>query len=216
MSPTLLQGPELSPESGNVKRLVVFLHGVGADGHDLLGLARMMDLPDTQFFSPHAPFAYDMAPFGHQWFSLMDRRPEPMLAGIQTAAPILDATLDALMERFELTPAQVALVGFSQGSMMSLYAAPRRKEPLAGVVGISGALLGGERLRSELRSKPPICLIHGARDEVVPFAAMEIAKQQLEQHGLAVEAHARAHLGHGIDEPSVAIAEKFLRRVFGL
>jgi phospholipase/carboxylesterase len=216
MSPTLLTGPELAPASGTVKQLVIFLHGVGADGNDLLGIARMMELPDTHFFSPHAPFAYDMAPSGRQWFSLADRNPQMMIQGIQIAAPILDATIDALMARYNLTPSQVALVGFSQGSMMSLYAAPRRAEPLAGVVAISGAMLAGDRLEAELKSRPPICLIHGKKDEVVPFGAMLQADKILQENDVRVETHARPMLGHGIDDEAIEIMEGFLAKVFSL
>lgn len=216
MSPTLLTGPELAPDSGTVKRLVFFLHGVGADGEDLINLADVMDLPDTQFFSPHAPFPYDMAPFGRQWFSLADRNTASMMAGIETAAPILNATIDAEMKRFNLTPKDVALVGFSQGSMMSLHTAPRRAEPLAGVVAISGALLAGERLESEIQSRPPVCLIHGEQDPVVPFQAMGIASDVLKHNKVPVESHARPRLGHGIDDQAIIIMNAFLRKVFGL
>lgn len=216
MSPTLLTGPELAPASGVVKRLVIFLHGVGADGNDLISLADMLDLPDTQFFSPHGPFPFDMAPFGRQWFSLADRNPQTMLAGIEIAAPILNATIDALMARYTLTPSQVALVGFSQGSMMSLYTAPRRIQPLAGVVAISGAMLAGERLAAEIKSRPPVCLVHGVRDEVVPFGAMANAEDVLKQNHVPVESHARPMLGHGIDDEAVTIMNGFLRKAFKL
>ncbi len=216
MSPTLLTGPELAPASGNVKRIVMFLHGVGADGEDLINLADMMDLPDTHFLSPHAPFPYDMAPYGRQWFSLADRNQQTMISGIETAAPILNATLDAEMAKYKLTPKDVALVGFSQGSMMSMYAAPRRAEPLAGVVAISGALLAGERLEGEIKSRPPVCLIHGTHDPVVPFQAMGIAEAVLKQNKVPVEAHARPMLGHGIDDEAIRIMNAFLRKAFGL
>src|ERR1700761_7774043 len=118
MSPTSLTGPELGPKTGSVKRLVVFLHGLGADGNDLLSIGNLFDLPDTQYVSPHAPFACDMAPYGYQWFSLQDRNPAKVLQGIETAAPLLDAYLDAQMAKFKLTAADVVLIGFSQGSMM--------------------------------------------------------------------------------------------------
>lgn len=216
MPHNLLTGPERAPGSGTVKHLVIFLHGLGADGNDLLGLADMMDLPDTQFLSPHAPFPCDMAPYGRQWFSLLDRHPARVLAGIQTAAPILNHFIDHSIARFGLRDADVALVGFSQGSMMSLYTAPRRAQPLAGVVGISGALFGGETLAADTTARPPICLIHGQADEVVPFGAMEIAHTTLTTQGFTVEAHARPGLGHGIDERGLEIGEAFLRRAFGL
>lgn len=216
MSPTLLTGPERAPYSGTVKRLVIFLHGVGADGNDLLSLADMMALPDTHYFSPHAPFPYDGAPFGRQWFSLMDRNIHTMLAGIEQAAPILNMAIDTQMARFNLQPKDVALVGFSQGSMMSLYTAPRRAQALGAVVGISGAMLGFEKLGSELQSKPPVCLIHGEMDEVVPFQAMALAETALKHHGVPVESHARPRLGHGIDDQAIAIMETFLKRQFGV
>ena len=130
MSPTLLTGPEIAPASGIVKKLVIFLHGLGSDGNDLIGLARMMDLPDTQFVSPNAPFACDMAPYGYQWFSLLDRDPARMLREVQIAAPILNHYIDHQAARFGLAAADIALAGFSQGSMMSLYTAPRRTEAL--------------------------------------------------------------------------------------
>lgn len=216
MSPTALNGPEKKPASGVTKRLVIFLHGLGADGNDLIGLAPMLDLPDTHFLSPNAPFDCDMAPYGYQWFSLLDRNPARILEGITIAAPILNAYIDAQLTRFNLAPKDVALIGFSQGSMMSLYTAPRRAEPLAGVVGISGALFGGDVLASEYRSRPPVCLIHGTADEVVPFAAMGSAEAMLKNNGVSVEAHARTGLGHGIDEEGIDITNRFLRRAFGL
>lgn len=216
MSPTLLTGPERAPQSGRVKKLVIFLHGLGSDGNDLISLADMMDLPDTQYVSPNAPFACDMAPYGYQWFSLLDRLPSKIEAGIQIAAPILNYYIDHQIARFGLTAQDVALVGFSQGSMMSLYTAPRREQPLAGVVGISGALFGGDALGTEGKSKPPICIIHGEADEVVPFGAMGLAETALAQNGFEVEAHARPRLGHGIDERGMEITEAFLTRVFSL
>ncbi len=216
MSPTLLTGPELSPESGVVKRIVMFLHGVGADGNDLIGLAHEMDLPDTFYFSPDAPFPCDMAPYGHQWFSLLDRNPRTMLEGIKIAAPMVNATIDALCTRFALTSADVALVGFSQGSMMSLYTAPRRAQALAGVVGLSGAMLGAESLAQELQSRTPICLIHGEQDQVVPFGAMAHAQDALKENQVPVESHARPMLGHGIDEKAITILTGFLKKQFGI
>lgn len=208
--PASLDGPERAPASGRVRRLLVFLHGVGADGHDLIGLAPMLNLPDTQFVSPHAPFAFDMAPQGHQWFSLSDRDLARMQAGINTAAPLLDAYLDALLARFSLPPSALALLGFSQGAMMAMHAAPRRAQPLAGVVAIAGALLVPP---PPTPARAPLCLIHGEEDEVVPFAAMGMAQAALSAAGLPVQAHGRPGLGHGIDEKSVAIAAEFLQHV---
>ena len=216
MSPTALTGPEMLAPSGITKHLVIFLHGLGADGNDLIGLAPMLDLPDTHFCSPNAPFPCDMAPYGRQWFSLQDRDPARIVKEIAIAAPMLNAFIDAQLTRFKLQPKDVALIGFSQGSMMSLYTAPRRDVAIAGVVGISGALFGPELLASEIKSRPPVCLIHGTHDEVVPFQAMGIAEAGLRANTVPVKSHARSQLGHGIDEEAIAITQDFLTGVFGL
>lgn len=215
MSPTPLAGPEIASESGITKHLVIFLHGLGADGNDLLGIGPMLGLKDTHFASPHAPFPCDMAPYGYQWFSLLDRDPARIIKEIAIAAPLLNEYIDAQMARFKLQPKDVALVGFSQGSMMSLYTAPRRAEALGGVVAISGGLRGPERFKAELKSRPPICLIHGTADEVVPFAFMGEAESILRDNGVPVEVHARPGLGHGIDEVGLTIISGFLKRAFG-
>ena len=214
----LLSGPEAAPISRTVKRLVVFLHGVGADGNDLISLSGMFapSLPDTQFLSPNAPFAFDMAPFGYQWFSLQDRSPTTLLQGVKAAAPILNHYIDTMRDRFSLTDSAIALVGFSQGTMTALYTALRRPQPLAGIVGFSGALIGEHLLKEETRTKPPICLIHGEEDEVVPFDALGHAQTQLALHGVEVSAHARSRLGHGIDPEGIDIATQFLKQCFRL
>lgn len=206
--------PELPPTTGTVRRLVIFLHGVGADGNDLLSLGEFFDLPDTHYVSPHAPQPFDMAPFGHQWFSLLDRSPAALLTGAQSAAPWLDDFIDAQMARFKLTPADVALVGFSQGTMMALYAGLRRAEPLAGIVGFSGALIAPELLGADIKSRPPVCLIHGQEDAVVPFGALAQAEGALRAANVKVEAHTRPMLGHGIDEKGLQLATAFLKKQF--
>lgn len=212
----MLKGPELGPRSGTAKRLVIFLHGLGADGNDLLSIGPMLDLPDTHFASPNAPFPCDMAPYGYQWFSLLDRDPVRILKEIKIAIPMLNAYIDAQLAKLKLTPKDVALVGFSQGCMMSLTTTPRREEAIAGVVGISGALFGPELLASEIKSKPPICLIHGTADEVVAFSSMGVAEKILSDNNISVEAHARPGLGHGIDEEGIDIASAFLKRAFSI
>lgn len=213
-----LNGPELAARSGNTQRIVVLLHGLGADGQDLLGLAPFFAeaLPDTHFIAPNAPEPCDMAPYGYQWFSLREWTAESKLRGTRASAPLLNQFLDAQLARFSLAPAQLALVGFSQGTMMSLYTALRRPAPIAGIVGYSGALIGGETLATELAAKPPVCLIHGTADPVVPFAAMENAEVALKAHAIPVETHARPGLPHSIDEQGIVIASTFLQRAFGL
>ena len=213
-----LHGPSMIPREGTVQRIVVLLHGVGADGQDLIDLAPMLQprLPSTAFYAPDAPEPCDMAPFGRQWFSLQDRRPAAMLAGIRRSAPILDAYLDQLLARHELPAATLALLGFSQGTMMSLHVAPRRREPIAGVLGFSGALLGPELLAAEARSRPPVLLIHGDADDVVPVAALGMAVASLRQAGVEAEGLVRPGLPHSIDPFGVEAGGRFLAKCLGV
>jgi phospholipase/carboxylesterase len=211
-----LEGPSFGPAAGGRPRsLVLLLHGLGADGNDLIQLAPLWAemLPGTEFLSPHAPFPCDMAPYGRQWFSLQDRDPAVLLAGVGASAPILDAFIDASLEARGLGDSALALVGFSQGTMMSLYVAPRRAKAIAGIVGFSGAMVGPDRLAAEAKSKPPVLLVHGDADQVVPFGAMAVAEKSLHQAGIAVTTERRPGLQHSIDEAGLAKAGAFLARV---
>ena len=196
----------------------MLLHGVGADGNDLIGLAPYFAraLPDAAFVSPHGPFPYDMAPFGRQWFSLMDRSPARMLDGARVASPILERFIDLELTRHKLDDAQMALVGFSQGTMMALHTGLRRVSPPAGILGYSGVLVGADVLAGDLRVHPPVMLIHGEDDPVVSFALHGSTAAALEAHGVPVDAHARPGLGHSIDDEGLGLGMAFLRRVFGL
>ena len=210
-----LTGPEIAPASGTVKHVVIFLHGVGSNGDDLIELGHMVKgaLPDTQFLSPNGAQPFDQAPFGYQWFSLRDRSMPAMQAGVQQAMPAVHAYIDGVKARFGIEDKDIALVGFSQGTMTALYAGLRRAEPLAAIVGFSGAMLGGEELT---KNATPVCLIHGELDEVVPFAALAHAKGHLEEAGIAIETHARPHLGHSIDGEGLEAAQAFLCKSFGI
>lgn len=213
---TQLEGPEHAPASGGApKKIVLLLHGLGADGNDLIGLAPHIApaLPDAVFLSPHAPFPCDMAPYGRQWFSLQDRAPASILRGVQAARPILDAYIDAQLQRFGLEESDLALLGFSQGTMMSLFTAPRRGQAVAGVLGYSGALVGAELLAAEARTRPPVMLIHGDADDIVPVQASQAAKAALQAQGFAVELHVRPGLPHSLDEQGLVLGVNFLRKV---
>lgn len=215
---SLLTGPALQPLSGDKpEKIVIFLHGLGADGQDLIGLAPHFanQLQNVLFLAPDAPDACDMAPFGYQWFSLQDRSYNAMLAGIESAAPKLNAFIDRQLDIYGLEAEDIALVGFSQGTMMALYTALRRNDCVAAIVGFSGALIAPEALGAEIAARPPVCLIHGDADPVVPYDAMLHAEKGLQAVDVSVETHTRPHLGHGIDQEGIRTALAFLEKHLG-
>src|SRR5689334_11267431 len=163
-----LDGPRLEPRSGEAKNLVVFLHGYGADGNDLIDIGRAWQemLPDTAFVSPHAVEPCGQAPVGRQWFPLTFRDPDERWVGVNKAAPTLDAFLDSELERHKLPPSALALVGFSQGTMMALHVGLRRAVAPAAIVGYSGMLVtpnkpAPEEFAASIKAKPPVLLVHG-------------------------------------------------------
>ena len=216
-----LDGPRVGPAQaadGRPRELVILLHGLGADGNDLISLAPRFAqaLPEAAFVSPNAPFPCDMGPpgasTGRQWFSFQDRDPAAVLAGVRAAASHLDAFIDAELERAGLPDARLVLLGFSQGTMMALHTAVRRARPCAAVIGYSGALVGPELLAEEVRSRPPVLLVHGDADELVPFPAMAAAEQALRAEGFVVRVEARPGLGHGIDEAGLRLGAAMLKQ----
>lgn len=212
-----LSGPEQKAKSGVTKQLVILLHGLGADGNDLFGLVPYFtdNLPDAHFISPNAPFPCDMAPYGRQWFSLMVREETPILAGLRNAEPILNDFIDNKLKGLGLEDKDLAIIGFSQGTMLALHTALRRAKPIGGVLGYSGALVAPHLLKDEIKSHPPICLVHGEEDEVVPFDAFSQAISVLQKLGENVQGYSREGLGHGIDPAGMQIGRKFLGEVLG-
>jgi phospholipase/carboxylesterase len=206
-----------NPVSGEAPRqVVILLHGLGANGRDLIGLAQYWEkaLPHAVFVSPDAPFPCDMAPVGYQWFSLQDWSPEKILSGVEEAAPILDEYIDQVLAHFNLKDEHLALVGFSQGTMVSLYAGPRRKNKIAGILGYSGALIGDEGLYASGIQKPPVALVHGDSDGVVPIAAYHHAMATLQDTGFDVSGTICPYLAHGIDDQGIEKGAEFLLRIF--
>lgn len=203
-------------KSGRTGSVVIFLHGYGADGADLLGLADPLapHLPDTLFLAPDAPEPCAGNPFGRQWFPipwLDGSAPEAAEAGLHRAAADINALLDGVLVETGLAPSRLALVGFSQGTMMALQVAPRRAAALAGAVGFSGRLLHPERLAAEAISKPPVLLLHGDADPMVPFADMGVAADALVSAGFDTYAHVMKGTGHGIAPDGLSVALGFLR-----
>jgi phospholipase/carboxylesterase len=218
-----LDGPRLMPRGGKPPRqLVVFLHGYGADGNDLIALGQEWQalLPDTAFVSPHAPEPCGQAPVGRQWFELTFRDPNERWEGVNKAAPALNAFLDAELARHSLPPQRLALVGFSQGTMMALHVGLRRAVAPAAIVGYSGVFVlptdkpAAEAAIAEIRARPPVLLVHGERDDLIPAQALFMAAQTLAALGIPVEWHLSPGIGHGIDPEGLRHGGEFLVRAF--
>lgn len=213
-----LEGPSHPPASGlPPKKLIILLHGYGADGNDLIGLAEPLSplLPDAVFHAPNAPYPCDGNPFGYQWFGISQLDPQLMAAGTRGAAPFAEAFLDSMLQTYGLTEADTALVGFSQGTMMSLHVGLRREKPVAGIVGFSGVLAGGDTLKDEIRSRPPVLLVHGDADELIPVQLMDRTEKALKACGVPVDSHIARGVGHGIDQTGLQLCAQFLLHVLG-
>lgn len=218
-----IDGPRLAPKSGTAKQLVVFLHGLGADGSDLIELGEEWRdlLPDAAFVAPHAPDPCESVPFGRQWFPLTLRDPAEFWRGVTYAAPRLEAFLDEELRSLGLPASKLALVGFSLGTMMALHVGLRRRTAPAAIVGYSGLLVlengkGPEGLAEGIPSKPPILLVHGDQDDVVPVEMFFFSKEALAKAEIPCQWHLSAGLGHGIDAEGLRQGGQFLAQAFGL
>ncbi|MDP6872597.1 MAG: prolyl oligopeptidase family serine peptidase [Alphaproteobacteria bacterium] len=217
MTVTQIDGPRQDPaHGGQAEQLVVLVHGYGADGQDLIGLAPYFAqvLPQAAFVAPNGPEPCGMSPFGYQWFPINQFDPDSRLAGVQSAAPILDQFIDQELERHGLTEDELLLVGFSQGTMMSLHTALRRPRQIAGILGYSGILAGPELLGAEAVSKPPILLIHGDMDEMLPVQHLHEAVSALGAAAFDVQWHVSPGAGHTIAQDGLDLGMQFLQRVF--
>jgi phospholipase/carboxylesterase len=198
------------------RQLVVLCHGLGADAHDLidLGHAWAQACPDALFAAVDAPFVCDFG-MGRQWWSVADRTPAVMEAGVRAAAPYLHGFLDAELARLGLPPDAYALMGFSQGAMMVLFAGLRRPVPPRAILAFSGALVAPGSLSAEKTApSPPVLLVHGEADDVVPAIRSRDAETMLRAAGVTVEAHFIPGLGHGIDDTGIALGALALQREF--
>jgi phospholipase/carboxylesterase len=212
----MLSGPRLPPTRGHATHLVVLCHGYGADGNDLIGLAPLWQrlMPTVAFVAPNAPERCAGAPAGYQWFPISRIDPHAMNSGVETAAAGLEAFLDAELARHELPPERLALVGFSQGTMMSLHVGLRRKTKPAAIVGYSGMLTDADGIAQYGREAPPILLIHGDADQMIPADFLFTSAAALGRAGSAVQWHLSPHVGHSIDEHGLALGGTFIAMAF--
>lgn len=217
-----LEAQRREPASGEIRSCVVFLHGYGANAADLIGLADPLSehMPDTLFIAPDAPEDCAGAPMGFQWFPIPwidGSSEEESRAGLDRASADLEAFLDGVMVDEDLLPEQVIVLGFSQGTMMALHVVPRREDPIAGIVAISGRLLEPEALVDDVVSRPPVLLIHGDQDDVVPPQSLQQAAEALQEAGWKeVFAHIMKGTGHGIAPDGLQVALAFMRDRFGM
>jgi phospholipase/carboxylesterase len=219
-----LTGPRLAPRSrGPARQLVIFLHGYGADGNDLIELGRAWQnlLPDAAFVSPHAPERCAQAPTGRQWFSLTFQENNERWIGVNKAAPVLEHFIAEELKRNSLPGSALALVGFSQGTMMALHVGLRRPERPAAIVGYSGLFVlpdgaKAEAVSGEIKARPPVLLVHGDRDDLIPAQALFLSAQYLAALEIPTEWHMSAGIGHGIDEEGLRHGGEFLARRFGV
>lgn len=215
-----LDGPRRDALSGQATSLVILAHGYGADGNDLIGLGEAMaeHLSDTMWVSPNAPQPCRGNPGGFQWFPIpfMDGSSEDeMLSAFETAQDLLNTYLDDIADETGIPASRTALVGFSQGTMMSLHVGPRRSETFAGIVGFSGRLLAPETLEDEKKTMPPVLLVHGDMDDLVPPENMTEARDGLSAAGFDVRVHLSRGIGHGIAPDGLRLALGFLQEKLG-
>ncbi len=218
-----LDGPRLAPKSDKARQLIVILHGYGANGDDLIEIGRQWQplFPDAAFIAPHAHEPCAQAPGMRQWYNLTDRNPHERWAGAAAAQSIVDTFIDSELEELGLPDAQLAIAGFSQGAMMALHIGLRRRSAPAAILGYSGMLVGPEYLseataRDAAGAPPPVLLIHGSHDEVVPPQSLFTSANQLAEANIPCQWHLSIGLGHGIDHEGIRQGACFLARSMGM
>ena len=211
----IVNGSSLQPLSGgSPKQIVLLLHGYGSSGADLIALAPhwQRDLPDALFLAPNAPQQLSYLSSVYQWWSLSAFTPQALASGATSAAPAIEAFIDRKLHQYGLTDASLAIVGFSQGTMMALHVGLRRPLKVAAIVGYSGMLTGGHKLSHLPITRPPVLLVHGSADPVVPVAALHAAKTELEHLGIDVTAHVSPGVGHSVDPVGLKMGGNFVTK----
>lgn len=210
----IVNGSSLQPLSGGPpKQIVLLLHGYGSNGADLIALAPhwRQSLPDALFLAPNAP---QRGGSGFQWWPLFAFTPQALASGAASAAPAINAFVDRKLAQYGLDNSDLAIVGFSQGTMMALHVGLRRETQIAGILGYSGMLTGAADLAHERITKPPVLLVHGSADPIVPVASLYAAEHALRRLGIDVTTHVSAGLGHSVDPVGLRLGAEFVSRVF--
>ena len=209
----IVNGSSLQPLSGgSPKQIVLLLHGYGSNGADLISLAPHWQryLPDALFLAPNAPQRLSNLSSAYQWWPLSAFTPLALASGAASAAPAIDAFIERKLHQYGLTEANLAIVGFSQGTMMALHVGLRRRRQVAAIIGYSGMLTGGHELSHVSITKPPVLLVHGSADPIVPITALHAAKTELEHLGIDVTAHVSPGVGHSVDPVGLRMGGEFV------
>lgn len=200
------------------KNAVIFLHGYGANSNDLIGIANLWieSLPNTIFLSPNAPFECDFSPNAYQWFELTSISPDSIGDGLKKAGPYLNDYIDHVSNTFKVEEKNIFFVGFSQGTMMALYHLCKRENRCAGLLGYSGLLFENENFKSEIKSKFPIKLYHGKKDELINYQNSIEASKKLKKFGFDIDYSLSDDLGHGIDDKGIQLGLNFIKKTFNV
>lgn len=215
----IVNGSSLQPQSGNApKQIVLLLHGYGSNGADLISLAPhwQQAMPDALFLAPNAPQRIGNLASGYQWWPLQSFTPQALAEGARSAAPAIDAFIDRKLDQYGLTDSQLAIVGFSQGTMMALHVGLRRRQQVAGIVGYSGMLVGATELATELTTRPPMLLVHGDSDPIVPISALHAADNDLRKLGINAQIHLASGVGHTVDASGIRLGAEFVARTLDM
>ncbi|KAB7648611.1 alpha/beta hydrolase [Polymorphobacter fuscus] len=212
----IVNGASAQPKSGGVPRqIILLLHGYGSNGADLISMAPhwQQALPDALFLAPNAPQRMGQGG-GHQWWPLHGFSPQALASGASQAAPAIDGFLDRKLAQYGLSDGDLAIIGFSQGTMMALHVGLRRPAAPASIVGYSGMFVGAHALTSDAIVKPPVLLVHGSADPVVPVAALHAAKADLHRLGIDAQTHVSTGLGHSVDPVGLRLGAEFVAKHF--
>ena len=208
-----LKYKKINSLSGQTKKIVILSHGYGADCNDLVSIGEYWQrfLPDTAFVAPNAPTVCQINRSGFEWFDLMQTSIEKINEEFKSALVKLDEFIEAQLLEYKLTKKDLFLMGFSQGTMMSLQLGLSYKEPVGGILGYSGKIYNFEMLKKNIKSKPPVVLFHGTEDTIIPLEEMYASYELLRAQSIDVTYKVFENCGHSITPEGLSLGLKFIK-----